>query len=554
MTRILIVDDKEENLYYLRALLEGNGCVIESARHGAEALVKARQTPPGLVVSDLLMPVMDGYTLLRHWKADARLTDIPFIVYTATYTEEEDERLAMNLGADAFILKPCEPEDFIARVLEVQANAGAAKQALPHQPIGDENSLLKYYSETLIRKLESKSLQLEEANRAMQLELAERKHIEEELNLKNLILQIQQETSLDAIMLVGENGEVLNFNRKFVELWGFPSQIRGTHVYALVLPLVVGQIEDPEEFIAKVKYLYAHNDEQSRDELRLKDGRIVDRFSAPIEDTDGKYYGRIWYFRDITEARLAQQSLQTKEYEQRQLALMLEAERSRLIQAQRVAKVGSWETDLTTLEVIWSDETYRIFETDPDSFHPSHQNFIALAHPEDRAAVDEACVRSLDQRVPCAIKHRILLLDGRIKFVEQNWQIFFDDQGTPVRAFGTCQDITERKQAEYAFEELSRKTERRDHMLSSALSSMSDFAQIYDHEGRILYVNQPLLDLWGIALEEAVGRNFFDLGYPEELAERLQRQLRHVFETGQRVTDETSYVGHPSSTVNLATH
>src|SRR5271167_1286346 len=106
MSRILIVDDKEENLYYLRTVLEGQGSIVESACHGAEALVKARLNPPDLIVSDLLMPVMDGYTLLRHWKADARLKKIPFIVYTATYTEEEDERLALSLGADAFILKP----------------------------------------------------------------------------------------------------------------------------------------------------------------------------------------------------------------------------------------------------------------------------------------------------------------------------------------------------------------------------------------------------------------------------------------------------------------
>ena len=60
------------------------------------------------------MPVMDGYTLLRHWKADPRLKTKPFIVYTATYTEPEDERLALNLGADAFILKPSEPDEFLA--------------------------------------------------------------------------------------------------------------------------------------------------------------------------------------------------------------------------------------------------------------------------------------------------------------------------------------------------------------------------------------------------------------------------------------------------------
>jgi CheY-like chemotaxis protein len=73
MTRVLVVDDKEENTYYLNALLSAHGCVVESARDGAEALRKARHAPPSLVISDLLMPVMDGYTLLRCWKADELL-------------------------------------------------------------------------------------------------------------------------------------------------------------------------------------------------------------------------------------------------------------------------------------------------------------------------------------------------------------------------------------------------------------------------------------------------------------------------------------------------
>ena len=125
MTRVLIVDDKEENVYYLRALLEAHGCEVVSARHGAEALTLARQAPPDVVISDLLMPVMDGYTLLRNWKADARLKGKPFIVYTATYTEPEDERLALSLGADAFILKPTEPDEFLSRLDAVQARVAA---------------------------------------------------------------------------------------------------------------------------------------------------------------------------------------------------------------------------------------------------------------------------------------------------------------------------------------------------------------------------------------------------------------------------------------------
>ncbi|MBW8365900.1 MAG: PAS domain-containing protein [Rhizobium sp.] len=102
-------------------------------------------------------------------------------------------------------------------------------------------------------------------------------------------------------------------------------------------------------------------------------------------------------------------------------------------------------------------------------------------------------------------------------------------------------DITGRKQAESAFEELSRTTERRERMLSTALDSTSDFTHIYDREGRFLFVNQPLLDLWGVTREAALGKNFFDLGYPQELAAKLQQQVQEVFASKQRITDETTY-------------
>ena len=178
MTRVLIVDDKEENLYYLNALLRGNGCEVIPARHGAEALAKARQSPPDVVISDLLMPVMDGYTLLRHWKADPRLKRVPFIVYTATYTEPKDEELALNLGADAFILKPSEPETFMARLRQVQATTSPAVPKEPNQPMGDPSVLLQEYSQILIRKLEEKTLQLEESNRSLQEDIAARQRAE----------------------------------------------------------------------------------------------------------------------------------------------------------------------------------------------------------------------------------------------------------------------------------------------------------------------------------------------------------------------------------------
>jgi diguanylate cyclase (GGDEF)-like protein/PAS domain S-box-containing protein len=161
MMRVLIVDDQELNRYMLRALLQGHGFEVIEAGNGAEALDQARQAAPDLVISDLLMPVMDGYTLLREWKANAALRDIPFIVYTATYTEPKDEKLALDLGANAFIVKPAEPEPFMRRIWELLTRARAGTLPASAPALGEEEAL-RLYNEVLVKKLEKKSAQLEQ--------------------------------------------------------------------------------------------------------------------------------------------------------------------------------------------------------------------------------------------------------------------------------------------------------------------------------------------------------------------------------------------------------
>lgn len=177
MSQVLIVDDNAENRYLLRMLLQGHGYSAEEARHGAEALTKARRQPPVLIISDLLMPVMDGYTLLRQWKADERLQAIPFMVYTATYTDTKDERLALDLGADAFLVKPAEPEALMASITALLVPQEPNKLST-RQPQIQENDQLKDYSETLFRKLEQKIEGLEQSNRRLRAEIAERQRTE----------------------------------------------------------------------------------------------------------------------------------------------------------------------------------------------------------------------------------------------------------------------------------------------------------------------------------------------------------------------------------------
>lgn len=125
--------------------------------------------------------------------------------------------------------------------------------------------------------------------------------------------------------------------------------------------------------------------------------------------------------RDVTERRLAEETLGESERKQRRLALQLRSERARLVEAQAVARVGSWDTDLVTLAVNWSPETFRIFEVDPATFSPTHPGFLELVHPDDRAAVDTAFRASLADRALHRIEHRIVLPDGRSKLVEERW-------------------------------------------------------------------------------------------------------------------------------------
>lgn len=108
-TNVVIVDDNADNLYLLKSLMEKQGWEVREAANGSAALQMIQDPIPDLIVSDILMPVMDGYTLCQHCKADEKLKNIPFVFYTATYTEPKDEKFARALGADRFIIKPEEP-------------------------------------------------------------------------------------------------------------------------------------------------------------------------------------------------------------------------------------------------------------------------------------------------------------------------------------------------------------------------------------------------------------------------------------------------------------
>jgi PAS domain S-box-containing protein len=207
---------------------------------------------------------------------------------------------------------------------------------------------------------------------------------------------------------------------------------------------------------------------------------------------------------NVTHRRLADETLRKSEQEQRQLATRLEAEARRLRESQAVANVGSWETDLATLEVTWTDETFRIFETNPDQFQPTHQAFLELVHPEDRTRVDDAFRASIGAPGLFEIEHRLLLPGEKIKHVEERWQTFTDDSGKPLRAIGTCQDITKQVTARAALVQSEERFRR-------LYEHVPDAIQLIDSRGVILDINPATEKITGYPRTELIGQNFLKL-------------------------------------------
>lgn len=150
---------------------------------------------------------------------------------------------------------------------------------------------------------------------------------------------------------------------------------------------------------------------------------------------------------------------------------------ARLNEAQRLAKIGSWELDVQTGELVWSDEVFRLFEIDKRQFAGSYQAFLNLIHPDDRDRVHLAYTQALENCSDYEITHRLLMADGRVKWVHERCVSEFDAQGKPLRSMGTIQDISERHLAQETLRQLNDELEQRVAQRTAELENARNEAQ-----------------------------------------------------------------------------
>jgi formate hydrogenlyase transcriptional activator len=295
---ILIVDDNDDNLYLLEALLKGNGHEVRSAVNGADALEKVKAGGIDLIISDILMPVMDGFQLCRKVKTDEDLRHIPLIIYTATYTSPEDEAFAVKIGANRFIVKPCEPDALMEAIQDVMAATRYGNVVLTPEKFQEEE-MLRLHNERLVKKLEQKIVQLEK-------EIQVRHETEETLRASERTLKTLFESAIDGLLVADVK------TRGFVICNGAMCRMLGCSAEE-IRRLSVADIHPLES----LDYVQLQFEKQLRGEISLatdipvkrRDGRVffADVNSAPLE-LDGHPH-LLGIFRDITSRKHAEKEL-----------------------------------------------------------------------------------------------------------------------------------------------------------------------------------------------------------------------------------------------------
>lgn len=246
-----------------------------------------------------------------------------------------------------------------------------------------------------------------------------------------------------------------------------------------------------------------------------KDGTRIEISGSfsPILNARGEVTGGATVSHDISAQKNVERQLRRSE--------------SSMATAQRIAHFGSWETDLSTMAVTWSAETYRIFGLTPET-GMTHEMFLQLVHPDDRASVAEAFAQCCTgDKESCAIAHRLLLPDGRIKFVEERWQVTRDADGKPGRATGTCHDVTDEETAAAA--------------LRATIESALDCIVTINEADTILEFNPAAERTFGLSRADAINQPLSTTIIPPRYREAhlrgmaAFREAEHTVIAGRRI-------------------
>jgi PAS domain S-box-containing protein len=451
--RILIVDDDALQLKLLRVHLTHMGFQVVAAGDGMEALTLARKTPPQAIVSDLLLPRLDGYQLCLEVRRDPRLSQVPLVLVTAAYTEEEDRRLAQKVGASAFVVRSPDNNEVIESLMLVLG------QTPPAPPTGRVELPTEEYTHRLIRQLERQvalnarataRLSLLEAELAILAGFAETLKVTARVDsiLNNLIHSCIDAAGVSrgAVYLVEPGGGFtlgaqLGYQSEPHEL------VAGFFDHASILSEVAerGQtVEIPSAAapVERVQCLLNNAGARSMLLTPLKVGEKVLGVLAMV--STHHQFGEGWL--SFAKA-VGNQVGQTVELA-RALARLSESEQRYRDLVESLDAVV-WEADAATCATTFVSSRAEVLLGFPmEHFHNNPQLLFSLIHAEDREQTLSQLETAMEAKRDVQIEARFVTAEGRPLWLHTSVQIIRDAAGKPTRLHGVTVDISERNRLE----------------------------------------------------------------------------------------------------------
>jgi PAS domain S-box-containing protein len=489
---ILIVEDSPTQAIQLQYILEQRGYRVVIEKNGSDALQLMEKRHPMLVISDVMMPEMNGYELCRQMTEDKLLKDIPVILLTSL-NEPEAVINALESGAASFVSKPLNEKLLLSRIdyslnkIEDQENSlqWSMKKRIPADDRRTLDFLLHTYEDAIFS-----NHQLMEANRKVQL-------LTEEWQKLAAVV----ENSTDMVAITSSSGQLLYLNetgKKMLCQNGFIPEQKD------LFDFCVG-----EECSDYKKTIISESIHKGfwKGEIKLKtkySQNITALLSSfLIKAREGGNNILIGFIaHDISEHNKNQEELQKSE--------------NRLSVAQRIAHVGNWEWNEKDHEVYWSDETYRIFGFKYGELELKKETILDMAHPADRDYVNAEFQKALATKDPVSFDYRVLLSDGRERFIHQEIEVQTDEPGALLSIAGTVHDITTLKLHEL---ELIKAKDRAE----AASRAKSEFLAGMSHELRT-----PLNAIIGFS-------DVLQEGYFGDLNEKQGEYLKDILESGRHL-------------------
>jgi len=275
---VLIVDDRPENLFALEKVLKPLELNIIKANSGNEALGKMLDYNFSLVLLDVQMPEMDGFETAELMRSVDETKHIPIIFVTAINKENSHVFKGYEKGAIDYIFKPFDPHILRSKI----------------------NVLIDLYKKTQ---------SLKETNARLESEIIEKNRAKEALDFQNVFLSTLQEISLDGVMVVNENGEIIYYNQQFIDIWHIPISIVKKRDEKQLIDFFNEYVIEKDCFVNRITQIIQSNEEKSWDEIKLIDGRTIERYTTLMYNSQNNLLGRVWFYRDITKRKLFEEEI-----------------------------------------------------------------------------------------------------------------------------------------------------------------------------------------------------------------------------------------------------